>query len=632
MKPLLSLGTGILLVALFPPGAFPAGQPFTNILQVSVTPSSGSYGISAPSVIAVSDPTVPFTTAVEITVPSAGTAIYSSAAIWNTVATVTQGDLLVANFYIRNRNQNSALLRVAPVFELSTSPYTASLFTNAPVDDGIWHQYSIPFYAVNTMAAGTASLQLQCGTAAQTFDVGGIEVLDYGPQTSVPSALQSTFAFYYPGRGKANASWRVQAQQNIAKYRMADLEIKVIDQHGVRTSGVPVAIKQTNSAFLWGTAIDGTHVQANTDLSPSNYQHYTQNVLANFNLVVCENDMKWPQWAASRQPALNALNWAKMNSLTVRGHNLIWPSFANMPSSTAGLNASALTSAIDAHFQDEAGALKGEVYSWDVVNEPYSNYQVQGQIAAPGVTQSNGILGNNAIVQWYQMVRQIDPAVRLELNDYFIFEAVDPIHRGYDLALVQYLESNGAELDDLNFESHFSQNVPVFPDMDESISMFSPYVQHFGVTEFDFSIIDPSLQQDMTADFMTYVFGQPMFDHFLMWGFWDGASWIKNAPLYNLDWSLKPSGQAFQTLTQQTWRTNVSGTTSKFGSYQTKAFLGSYQVTLGTGGQACTFNVELPAAREITVHPDCSGMTAWPASAPPPSNPPGERKPASAGL
>lgn len=35
------------------------------------------------------------------------------------------------------------------------------------------------------------------------------------------------------------------------------------------------------------------------------------------------------------------------------------------------------------------------IHEWDVINEPLDNYDVQGQVASPGVTQSNGVLGNS---------------------------------------------------------------------------------------------------------------------------------------------------------------------------------------------------------------------------------------------
>ena len=592
-------------------------QAATSILESN---ASSSYGVASQSETN-SDSSLPFSTYVEFTVPAAGPYIYSSAAVWNTVSAVSQNDLLVVTFWIRNKNTSLQTLKVDPSFQISAFPYTSSMFANAPVDDGAWHQYVIPFRVQVASAAGSSNFQFQCGNTAQTFDIGGLTVIDYGQVSSIPSDLSSTFAFYYPGRGNPSAPWRTQALQNIEQYRKGQIEIRVVDGTGNPVTSEPVAIKETKSAFYWGSAIDSSHVQSDTDLTPADFEHYTSSILSNFNLVVFENDMKWPSWAANKQLALNGLAWAKANSLVVRGHNLIWPSWQYMPANCdpalpatacSALTASELQTAITNHFQDEAGTLAGQLWSWDVVNEPYDNNNVQGTISAPGTAQTSGVLGNLAIAGWYQLVRQLDPNVRLELNDFSIFEGLDPVHRAYDLALVQFLWNNGAELDDFNFESHFSFSAPIFSDMDETIAMLNPYVQHFGVTEFDFLTIDPSLMADLTTDYMTYIFGQPKFDHFLMWGFWDGAHWFNWAPLYNLDWSLKTSGQAFQQLTQHTWWTNSSGVTDGAGVYQTRAFKGAYQVTIGTGSSACSFNVQLDAGLAITTSSDCTKVVQIP--------------------
>ena len=64
------------------------------------------------------------------------------------------------------------------------------------------------------------------------------------------------------------------------------------------------------------------------------------------------------------------------------------------------------------------------------------------------------------------------------------------------------------------------------------------------VTEFDQNTTDTILQADYLSDYLTLVFSEPNFNSFLMWGFWDGMSWINNAPIYAQNWSLKPSGEA----------------------------------------------------------------------------------------
>jgi GH35 family endo-1,4-beta-xylanase len=277
-----------------------------------------------------------------------------------------------------------------------------------------------------------------------------------------------------------------------------------------------------------------------------------------------------------------------------------------MPSDTATLSPAALATRIDNHFADEEGALKGELYEWNVVNEPYGNSDVQGLIpGVANVTQSTGMLGNSAIADWYYRAKSLDPEPVLAMNDYNLFESKDPVAEAYDLALVKYIRQNGGNVQSLGFESHFYQNGPDFKGMQATLDDFDPYIERYGATEFDFTNIDPSLQVDLTRDYMTFVFGQPKFNEFLMWGFWDGAQWLNSAPLYKLDWSLKPSGKVWQTLTKQSWQTHEAGRTDHRGEYFLRAFKGKYEITATSHGRTCTVPFTLKDDSAVTVKLEC---------------------------
>jgi hypothetical protein len=78
-----------------------------------------------------------------------------------------------------------------------------------------------------------------------------------------------------------------------------------------------------------------------------------------------------------------------------------------------------------------------------------------------------------------------------------------------------------------------------------------------------------------------------------MWGFWDGRHWHNNAPLYRKDWSLKPAGQVYRDLVLGAFRTNLSGNADAAGVYRTRAFLGSYEITVSAAGKSKTVKFEL---------------------------------------
>jgi hypothetical protein len=70
-----------------------------------------------------------------------------------------------------------------------------------------------------------------------------------------------------------------------------------------------------------------------------------------------------------------------------------------------------------------------------------------------------------------------------------------------------------------------------------------------------------------------------------MWGFWDGAHWKNNAPLFAQDWSEKPAGRAYRDLVLGRWRTAASGKSDASGTFTTRGFLGDYDVVVSSGSR-----------------------------------------------
>jgi len=97
-----------------------------------------------------------------------------------------------------------------------------------------------------------------------------------------------------------------------------------------------------------------------------------------------------------------------------------------------------------------------------------------------------------------------------------------------------------------------------------------------GITE------EEELQKakDIT-DYYRICFAHPAVDGILMWGFWEGANWIKVSSLYNRDWSPTPALKAYQDLIFNEWNTSVTVTLDKNGEAVVPAFYGDYKISSG---------------------------------------------------
>jgi endo-1,4-beta-xylanase len=620
------------LVLIFLASGFARAETAEQVLQSDTVSTVEGYKENADAVaaISVSDTSVPFKSALIVTRTKPSDITYTSALLWSSKKPVKKGDLLVATFYLRNTSPKNGPLKLDIAFQLKDEPYTPTLVTSAPVDTTAWQKYAVPFRAIGDYPAGGSTLQIRYSLVAQSFEVGGVAVANYGQvQTQIPAAIAESFAYYYPDRGNAKAPWRVVALKRIDALRKGDMTLRVVDKKGQPMPDARVKLEQINSQFVWSTATSAISLTCNVDagdstrpcptldqlkstsVTPEDYRRLRKELLANFDGASFYNDLKWADWHSDQQIALDGIAWMKRNKLPLsRGHALIWPSFEPdylMPKDIINRKTSPADArrVIAKHFAQILGTLKGQIPEWDVINEPFSNTDIQGRLASPSVKAIKGLLPVSIVATWFKDARKADPKALLFLNDFSILDNLNPAKLENDVTLVKLIQKRGGPIDGIGFQGHFGASGPVFTDMQKSIDAFAPLVKTMSVTEFDFETLDPALQRDLTDDVMTFIYSQPKFNLFQMWGFWDGDHWLGNGPLFNRDWSLKPSGEVWQTLTQKTWRTRIDLVADKKGQAKLNAFFGTYKVGITRGSKTCETQAEFVKAGELLLNGTC---------------------------
>lgn len=83
------------------------------------------------------------------------------------------------------------------------------------------------------------------------------------------------------------------------------------------------------------------------------------------------------------------------------------------------------------------------------------------------------------------------------------------------------------------------------------------------------------------ADYYRICFAHPAVEGILMWGFWEGANWIKVSSLYYRDWSPTPALRSYQDLIFREWNTSLSITLDENGEADVPAFFGDYKISSG---------------------------------------------------
>ena len=451
-----------------------------------------------------------------------------------------------------------------------------------------WREFQFPFRFRRAFAPGEAVVKFGFSFARQTVEIGGLEVLDCG--SARPLADYPVTRFSYPGR-EAAAPWRAEALARIERVRKSGFAVAVVGPDGRPVPGARVRVEERRSAFQFGTALQFERLVQD---SPDN-RRYRDIALELFNEASPENDMKWPVWIGewgggySRADAIAALHWLREHHFYVRGHNLVWPSWSNLPKSIGALKGTPRQADIPKlvldHIAEIGAETRGLVDEWDVLNEPFTNHDLMD------------IFGRGIMVDWFKAARSAAPGVPLYLNDFSNQDLTTDHDHVLDFeANARFLLGAGAPLGGLGLQAHIGAEpndpVQVLRVLDRYAALKLP----IRITEFDVWTNDEALQADYTRDFLILCFSHPSVVGVQMWGFWEKVHWRPVSAMYRTDWSEKPNLKAYKDLVFGQWRTNLEGTTGEDGRFSGRGFHGDYVATVDAPG--------LHAEKAFTLGPD----------------------------
>lgn len=515
---------------------------------------------------------------------------------------VAAGDTLVAMFHLRSVGPTQDDARAGLLLAKASAPFTRSVMSYVSAGRE-WKEFIIPFKVLESSAANDLRFAINLSYQPQTVEIGGFQLVNLGntvKHTDLSAMLD------YPGR-EWNAPWRAAAEANIDLHRKAGLTVSLRNGLSQPLAAAAIRVEQTEHAFGFGTAINSW-----INGGGANSERYRSEVRQNFNKAVFEGWLKWTGWESNPSNAINGIQWLNDNGIwDIRSHALVWPSFGvtakgfrKLPPDVDNLYGTALRDRILKHISGQPTLapfsatdhpmVKGHVRDTDVLNEPFTNFDVQDRL-------------NDYTVEydWFHRARQGDARPRLFLNDYNV-EGIfgNQNHQNYTLGRVRAIKNSGAPIDGVGFQSHFDTSMVGMDAFRNALDLFGAEVEHIQITEYDHEIGDRELQADFLRDYMTMAFSHPQVDAFLMWGFWDGAHWKDNAPLYDADWNLKPSGKAWFDLVYGKWWTNTSNApvnTNASGNANARVFKGDHRLNITSGGVTKSYDTRLVTDR--TVYP-----------------------------
>jgi endo-1,4-beta-xylanase len=268
----------------------------------------------------------------------------------------------------------------------------------------------------------------------------------------------------------------------------------------------------------FGNAVD------NNELTDAQYRAI---VTSEFGQLTPGNAMKWD----ATEPNRGTFNYtrgdeivalAQQSGQSVRGHTLVWHN--QTPAWVQGLNATDLRAALNNHVTNLVNHWEGELYAWDVVNEPLNE---DGTLRNSFWLQR---LGESYIADAFRAARAADPSAKLYINDYNtdgLGAKSDGMYR-----LVQSLLQQGVPIDGVGFQSHLAVQYGFPSGMRQNLQRFADLGLDVAITELDVRMVLPSdsaklaTQATYYRDVTNACLAVTRCVGVTIWGYTDKYSWI----------------------------------------------------------------------------------------------------------
>jgi GH35 family endo-1,4-beta-xylanase/peptidoglycan/xylan/chitin deacetylase (PgdA/CDA1 family) len=525
---------------------------------------------------------MPFKDAVRVQITKQPNAIWDMQLRAQIKHNIRKGDIIYLTFWAKGLEIDSEFGECSFMtgLELNRAPWSRIINIRTKLlIERPWRKIQRVYKSNLDLSPETGAFSFQFGLEPQTFEIGGIELYNYGQDADMakfPVVKPELYAGHEPDH-----PWRAEAAERIEKIRKADLQVQVVDASGKPIRNANVKIEMTQHEFAWGCSAYLWFFYGDFMKSEKNAK-YVNTFKELFNTVVAENGLKWSTWEQerARKGTESMMKWAAENDIKVRGHTVVWPSFKRSPTRLEKLknDPKALEAEIEKHIDDIIGATKGKIYAWDVMNEPTTNWEFMQ------------ILGNDAPAKWFKRVHELDPNAKLFLNENQIIAGtkIQNFERWINILL-----DNGAPLQGLGAQGHLGVGTASPMKMYAIFNRLAKYNLPIEITELDVLNDDEELQAMYLRDLMITCFSHSSIESIIFWGFWDGRHWKENTPLYNKDWTPKKGLKVYKDLVFGEWWTNEQLKTDSKGVVKTRGFKGKYDIIVTVDGVTKTEKIKL---------------------------------------
>ena len=219
------------------------------------------------------------------------------------------------------------------------------------------------------------------------------------------------------------------------------------------------------------------------------------NIKANYNVITPENSMK-PQPTHPSEDTYNfnppdaLVKWCLENNIKVHGHTLAWhgqtaPWFFQPGADGQPVTRELAMERLKKHIQTVVGHYKGQLFSWDVVNEAIND---RGNGETENLRNSNWyrLIGPDFLTLAFKWAREADPDVQLYYNDYNIEQGAvkNTGKHASSMLLLRHLIKEGAPIDGVGIQGHWHLDTNV-ADVEKAIENYESLGLKIAISELD---------------------------------------------------------------------------------------------------------------------------------------------------
>lgn len=449
-----------------------------------------------------------------------------------------------------------------------------------------WQQYHLPIKIEKNISKKQLNLTLQFGYPVQEFLLKNIRFRVFKKDTPLADLPKTEIT--YQGM-EANAVWRKKANERIEKHRKGDFQL-CFTENGKPVGNRKIQVTLKRHHFSWGAAISARKI-----LQDKKRLDYFSKA---FNLAVFENDLKIKFWNKKNriEQVLETIQLLEERNIDVKGHVLIWPGFSHLTKDFKKYenNPQKIRDKMDKHVADILQATKGKISRWDVVNEAYTNQDLQT------ITGSEEILYHG-----FRELHKIDPNVLRFTNEYGIISkgGLDKKKQQWYYEYLKRLDKNiNGLLDGIGIQCHIGSDLTPPKKILEILDYYAQLGKKISISEFTMDIKDYEVRRQYSKDFITAAFSHPSVSEFLFWGY-DNPD---KADIFTENWEYGAMGEAYFPLVHDEWKTNIVADTNRKGQLNGRGFYGTYEYTYVSGDKVVKGNFEmLPAnknSKTIEIH------------------------------